>query len=100
MLQRGPPAPPPPLRSSFPWWRRDHVCSLPWEVAEPVSMSSSRLDGQCWRCGASGPSPPPPRALGAPLALLSRSIAANTAWMARALRLVAAVAKEEWQWRR
>ena len=38
-------------------------------------------------------------ALGVPLVPLLHSIAANTGWMARVLCLVAAVAKEEWQWR-
>ena len=70
------------------------------EVAEAVSMSSLRLDGQCWHAERVAPCPPPPRALGNPLAPISCPIAANTTWMARTLRLVAAVAKEEWQWRR
>ena len=59
-MRRGPPALPPP------WARRSpggaviaYVCRR-WEVAEAVSMSSSRLDGQRWRCGVGGPSPPPP----------------------------------------
>ena len=42
--------------------------------------------------------PPSPRGLVVPLALLLRSIAADTGSMARVLRLVAAVAKEELQW--
>ncbi len=67
------------------------------EVAEAVSMSSSRLDEQRWHCGAGGPLPCHPRTLVIPLALLSHSIAANTASMARTSHLVAAVAKEEWQ---
>ena len=75
-----------------------YVCHR-WEVAEAVLMSSSRLDEQRWRCGAGSPSPPP-RALAVPLALILRSIATNTGSMARMWRLVAAVAKEEWQWRR
>ena len=70
------------------------------EVAEAVLMSSLRLDRQQWHCGVGGPLPAPPsHVLGVPLAPLSRLIAANTAWMARALHLVATVAKEEWQWR-
>ena len=44
--------------------------------------------------------PHSPRALVVPLALLLRSIAADTGSMACVLHLVAAVAKEEWQWRR
>ena len=60
------PRPPPPLRSSFP-------CVITYvrrrgEAAEALSTSPSRLDGQRWRCGAGGPSPPPPNALVIPLA--------------------------------
>ncbi len=53
-----------------------------------VLVSFSRLDGQRWRCGAGGPSPP--------LALLLRSIAADTGSMARVSRLVAAVEEEQY----
>ena len=74
-----------------------------WEVAEAVSMSSVLLAHRraalaLWRGRPLAPLPP--RALVVPLALLSRSIAADTGSMARVSRLVAAVAKEEWQWRR
>ena len=72
----------PPPRLSSPWWRdcvwlsplqrRSGRCetsdfvlsSRGWgvcgEVAEVVSMSSLRLNGQRWRCGVSSPSPPSP----------------------------------------
>jgi hypothetical protein len=46
------------------------------------------------------PLAPPTPTLVVPLVLISRLIAADTGSMARVPRLVAAVAKEEWQWRR
>ena len=98
MLRRGSPTLP-PCACRFPGGAVIPYVRCRGDVAEALSMSSLHLNGQCWRCGASGPSPPP-RALGVPLAPLLRSIAANTAWMARTLRLVAVVANEEWQWRR
>ena len=71
-----------------------------WEVAEAVSMSSVLLTHRraalALRRGRPL-APLPPRALVFPLALLSRSIAADTGSMAPVSRLFAAVAKEEWQ---
>jgi hypothetical protein len=63
------------------------------EVAEAVLMSSLRLDGQRWRCGASGPSPPPPVRLLFPW--LSPS--ALVAPLAARSRFVVTVVEEDWQ---
>ena len=75
------PRPPPPCARRSPGGAVITYVRRHWEVAEAVS-SSSRLDGQRWRCGAGGPLPPPP-----PMARASHS-------------MIAVIAKEEWQWRR
>jgi hypothetical protein len=97
-LRCGPPALPPPLGSSFPWWRRDRVCLPPLGSGRGGVdvLLAPRRAALALRCGR--PLTPPPRALVDPLALILRSIAADTASMARASHLVAAIAKEEWQW--
>jgi hypothetical protein len=101
----GPSPPSPPARSSFPW--RCYRVRLPptpgrwppcrvWSPPLPRRTGSDGVDGPRinrwpWRCGAGGPSPPPP-ALVVPLAPRSRSVAAvamrcgRAVSMARALR--------------
>jgi hypothetical protein len=64
------PRPPPPCAFRSPGGAVIAYVRRRWEVAEAVSMSSSRLDGQRWRCGTGGPSPPPPNVLVVPAAIV------------------------------
>ena len=94
------PLPPPPCARRSPGGAVIAYVRCRWEVAEAVSMSSVLLTHRraalALRRGRPL-APLPPRALVFPLALLSRSIAADTGSMAPVSRLVAAVAKEDWQ---
>jgi hypothetical protein len=65
--------PPPPLRSLFPWWRRDHVYLPPWGsgrggVDVPLAPRRAALALRRGR-----PLAPPPNTLVVPLACPLRS---------------------------
>ena len=94
VLWRGRPTAPPPCARCSPGGAVIVYVRRCGEVAEAVLMSSSRLDGQRWHCGASGPSttPPPPR-LSFPWLFPSALVVP----LAARSRLVVNVSEEEWQ---
>ena len=66
-MRCGPPALPPPLGSSFPWWRRDRVCLPPLGSGRGGVdvLLAPRRAALALRCGRPLP-PPPPRARRSP----------------------------------